>query len=836
MPPRDSQNLPHIVLRGQPLSERYTVPPGGGGGHYKLPPRERAEHGRHIRTQLEEIVDRSQELIHEQEERPTTVQRGVYVEFESAPNFPLKVESLEDRARGIELVAVSGGGLDQTMKATVFVPEGKLDIFLKKIEKYLRSNTKSGRPNNKDLVESISDVRLATLRGLWTDTEPFPDPDRRVWWEAWLRVGDSPEQRANIVAAFREEAASTGLIEPAGLTVSPNQLEFPESTVLLVQASANQLATSVFLINALAELRQPKLAADFFVGLPPVEQAQRVEDAINRMSLPESDSPAVCLLDTGVNNEHPLLIHGLRREDMDAYNPDWGVFDHLGHGTEMAGLGLYGDLIDLFQSEGDIELRHRLESVKILPPNSATDPDLYGDVTAECAARAEVLAPGRRRAFCLTVTTTDSRDRGQPTSWSAAIDQICSSALEEEPRDRQLMLISAGNTDYNSRGNYPDNNLTDGIHDPGQAWNALTVGAYTEKDSIDRATFPECVSLAPRGGLCPASTTSLIWESQWPLKPDIVLEGGNMALDPSHTGPFEHEALLLLTTNADFHNRLLTFTKETSAATALAARMGAMVFVEYPDFWAETVRALLVHSAEWTSTMLPRRILTERENRKEIENLLRTYGYGVPDLTSALYSARNSLTLISESTIKPFLKEDNQIKTNEMHLHELPWPSDVLATLGETPCEMRVTLSYFVEPNPTRRGYKNKYRYASHGLRFDTKTPTESPDGFRRRVNRIAREEVEGFNATSGDGDSWLLGPQLRTRGSLHSDIWRGTAAELAEKGFVAVYPVSGWWRDLKRQERWDSVTRYSLVVTIQTQEVDVDVDIYTPIANLILV
>jgi hypothetical protein len=793
-----------------------------------LPPRERAEHGRHLHAQLDEIADRSEALIHEQQERPTTVERGVYVEFESAPNFPLKVESLE--GRGIELVAVSGGGLNLPVTATVFVREGKLDTFLKKVEKYLASETESGRPSNQNLVESISEVRLATIRALWTDTEPFPDPERRIWWEAWLRVGDSSEQRTHIATAFREEAASTGL------TLSQNQLSFPESTVLLIQASANQLATSVFLINALAELRQPKLTADFFLELPQVEQSERVEGAIGRIVLPENDCPAVCLLDTGVNNEHPLLIPGLRPEDMDAYNPDWGVFDHLGHGTEMAGLGLYGDLVDLFQSEDAIELRHRLESVKILPPNGATDPDLYGDVTAECAARAEVLAPDRRRAFCLTVTTTDSRDRGQPTSWSAAIDQICSSALDEEPRERQLMLISAGNTDYNTRGDYPDSNLTDGIHDPGQAWNALTVGAYTEKDSIDRATFPECVPLAPRGGLCPASTTSLIWDSQWPLKPDIVLEGGNMAIDPSHTGPFEHEALLLLTTNSDFHNRLLTFTKETSAATALAARMGAMVFVEYPEFWAETVRALLVHSAEWTPTMLPRRILTERENRKEIENLLRTYGYGVPDLTSAVYSARNSLTLVSENTIQPFLKEANQIKTNEMHLHELPWPSEVLANLGETPCEMRVTLSYFVEPNPTRRGYKNKYRYASHGLRFDTKTPTESSDDFRRRVNRIAREQVQGFDATSGDGESWLLGPQLRTRGSLHSDIWRGTAVELAEKGFVGVYPVSGWWRDLKRQQRWDSVTRYSLVVTIQTQEVDVDVDIYTPIANLVLV
>ena len=54
-----------------------------------------------------------------------------------------------------------------------------------------------------------------------------------------------------------------------------------------------------------------------------------------------------------------------------------------------------------------------------------------------------------------------------------------------------------------------------------------------------------------------------------------------------------------------------------------------------------------------------------------------------------------------------------------MHLHDLPWPRDVLEDLGETPVEMRVTLSYFIEPNPSRRGHRSRYRYESHGLRFD---------------------------------------------------------------------------------------------------------------------
>jgi hypothetical protein len=781
------------------------------------------------------VADESQELLRAQAE-VGVAERGVYVEFESDPGFPLKVESLEARRSGVELVAVSKGERStdeaESVLATVFVHEGRLDLFLNKIEKYLTAETpRSGQPRNKDLVESIAEIRLATVRGLWTDVGPFPEAAQRIWWEAWLRAGDNDTERDRIEAAFREQANA------AQLGLSDNRLDFPENTVLLVHASADEISNSVFLINTLAELRRAKEAADFFTDMPPVEQAEWVDDAIARINPPAEDAPAVCLLDTGVNNEHPLLVPGLRPEDMASYKAAWGNADGHGHGTQMAGLSLYGDLVEVMDSAGTITLAHKLESVKIINPADPNDPELYGDITGECVARAEINAPNRQRAFCLTVTTTDFRDRGQPTSWSAAVDQITSGALEDETDDKRLMLISAGNTDYGARANYPDSNYTDGIHDPAQAWNAVTVGAYTDKDSIDTAVHPGCAPLAPSGGLCPSSTTSVIWgRTQWPLKPDVVLEGGNMAVGGPYTGPFEHEALRLLTTNDSFLDHLLTTTGETSAATALAARMSAMLFAEYPEFWPETVRALLVHSAEWKPAMLPKgRAMTGRELRGVIEQLLRVYGYGVPDLNAALYSARNSLTLISQNVIQPFIKEGSSApKTNEMHLHALPWPQDVLTEMGDTDFEMRVTLSYFIEPNPTRRGFKNKYRYMSHGLRFDTKTPTESLDDFRRRINRIAREEVEAFDGGGSDSTSWMLGPILRTRGSLHSDIWRGTAAELAEKGFVAVYPVVGWWKDLVRQQKWNRSARYSLIVTLKTPETSID--IYTPIANLITV
>src|SRR6185436_5211621 len=150
------------------------------------------------------------------------------------------------------------------------------------------------------------------------------------------------------------------------------------------------------------------------------------------------------------------------------------------------------------------------------------------------------------------------------------------------------------------------------------------------------------------------------------------------------------------------------------------------------------------------------------------------------------------------------------------HVHALPWPKAVLEGLGETPVRLRVTLSYFIEPNPARRGWKNRHRYASHGLRFAVQKPAESVTNLRKRVNKDARDEEEGLGA-DGDADGWCLKPNLRGKGSLHHDRWRGTAAELAQRSHVAVYPVIGWWRERQALGRSESRARYALVVTIRT-------------------
>ena len=146
---------------------------------------------------------------------------------------------------------------------------------------------------------------------------------------------------------------------------------------------------------------------------------------------------------------------------------------------------------------------------------------------------------------------------------------------------------------------------------------------------------------------------------------------------------------------------------------------------------------------------------------------------------------------------------------------------------------MRVTLSYFIEPNPSARGVTSRYRYESHGLRFEVKRSLESESDFRARINAAARDEEEQTR-TGGNDPGWVIGKQGRHKGSLHSDIWQGTAADLASRGVMAIYPALGWWKTRPAQERYNDPVRYALVVSISAPEVDVD--LYTAVANQVVV
>lgn len=818
MPDQPPDRRPHFVLQHTSQSIDFTAHSGGGGKSKGIPDLPRQQHGQALRAQIEALKPAAATAVQAQEHQDLKSGLGLQIQFVSQPDVELAFESLANEQKKIELLSVRREGVNTF--ANVFVPDGQLAHFEKYVTEYLqeKKDRKGHARDHRTLLNTIASIRAAELRALWTDDPDLlpEDPAAPFWWEVWLPVRG---QRQAVVDDFKKLATL------AECVVSDKQVSFPERTVLLMYGSQQQFSASVMTLNCVAELRRAKETAEFFDGMGIAEQQEWMEELLQRaeMEAAEDAVPRVCLLDSGVNRGHPLLAPLIETADLHTVEPAWGVDDRENHGTGLAGLAAFGDLTEVLASSAPVKIGHRIESVKLTPHEGANEGDdkHHAYLFVEGVARPEVAAPNRPRVFTSAVTASDYRDRGRPSSWSSAVDSLAADpdGAGQFPR---LFVLSAGNTrDPNAWAMYPDSLATNLVHDPGQAWNAITVGACTRK--VDTENHPSLVAVAAEGGLSPFTTTSRTWDAAWPLKPDIVMEGGNAAKDD--LGAVGMASLNLLTTHNQPIERLFTTSNATSAASALCARMAAQIMAAYPNLRPETIRALLVHSAEWTDAMREMFLPGGKQpNKGDYVHLIRHCGWGVPDLNRALWSASNSLTLVVEDQVHPYKKmKDKGIVTRDMSLHALPWPREELEALQNTNVEMRITLSYFVEPNPSARGSASKFHYPSHRLRFDVQRPLDpSTEDFIARVNAAAGREDEGDIVNPMDSN-WYLGERQRHRGSLHQDIWVGTAAELASRGFIAVYPSVGWWRTRPRLERYDLPVRYSLVVSIRTQQTEID-------------
>lgn len=790
-------------------------------------------HGSHLMASYSRLLQ-----LHDEKRQPQSVrisaETGIFVEVVGFPDCELPLDRLDNSDFRLHACHTLPDGREA---ATIFIPEEHRHALYRKLQQYLdkAKDTKSG-PRNHPLIDSIADIRLAELRAFWTDAPELfpPNPEQAIWWELWLKQlpGEKPQETARQLA------------ERIGGTLGNTSLTFFGTMVFLIKASAKQLEQAPELIASLEELRRAKDTPNVLLKSSPKEQQDWADDLRARLQISPSPSVAISILDTGINYHHPLLSAVCNQQQADAWQSAWPHHDtytvsslaYDDHGSRQAGLAAYGDLHEALVSFSSITLNYCIESGRILPPRGAkpNPPELYGAVTVGTAAKLEIARPDWRRVYSLAVTADPMHAGGQPSSWSAEIDRFSSG---QDDGLQRLFIISAGNnTNVKPDIDHWDQLTLAQIEDPAQAWNALTVGAYTEKTTNDDPVLAGWAPLAPSGDVSPASRSSVSWP--WrklaPFKPDVVAEGGNRLLSPDHKQVTDADVVSLLTTSGRASGPIFEVNADTSAACALVSREAAILMTDYPDYWPETIRGLLVHSAEWTPRMRERfgKLQGQHSPKVAKETLLRCAGYGVTNLARARYSATNALTLIVQDQLQPYTKKPGSDDTtdstlNEMQLYQLPWPVEALRLLPpETELRLKVTLSYFIEPNPGRRGYKQRYSYPSHGLRFEVIRPEQSLNNFRASLNKLAQSA--DYKRKEGNGDGWRFGPQLRTRGSLHSDVWEGPAAELSQMSTIAVYPVSGWWKYRKTANRWQNKVRYSLIVSIESP--DESTDIYSEV------
>ncbi|WP_459556820.1 S8 family peptidase [Lacunimicrobium album] len=795
----------HFSLVGTRTSQAYTSPPAGG--EQESPPRpEHVTHG----DKLLQDLDRAVRIAKTRQKVDPTRDGLQFIPmvFSEGSDLALKLQSLTgNESRGIRVLSVREKG--DSNEYLIAVPDCKVDSLAQKFHEYRHETTETGRPKNEDFASSVTGIEAGDLSDYWREPdEQLPAKEKAFWWEVWLTSfpGDGAD------SWFRTTAAAQRI------TLSQQQTRFPDRLVVLAYASREQWEKFPGLLQHLAEFRRAKIVSGEFTRLPPSGQAEFIQDLLARTTFAHNKSVRVCILDTGVNRGHPLLESAISSEDLQTWQKEWGSEDHHGHGTELAGLCLFGCLTSPLYDGESIELTHRLESVKILPPDGQNQPPDYGPITTGAMALAEAALPEIQRIFCLAVTC-EGNDQWRPTLWSASIDQACAGTLDGY---RRLLICSTGNLREDIGKNYPHENHLSSVEDPAQAWNALTVGAYTNLAWLEEQGLEGYSPIAKPGSLSPASRTSLCWNENWPYKPDIVFEGGNYASDASGFTTGAEDLALLTTMSRPETAELLGTSRDSSAATALAARMAAILQAEYPSYWPESIRGLMVHSAEWTPRMMEEFPYPQRRQR------LRVYGMGVPNLLRARRSAQGWSTMVIQDELQPYKKTTGDNSTHEMHLHQLPLPKEVLEELGSTRIRMRVTLSYFIEPNPPRRGYIARHQYASHGLRFSVRRPEESLVRMMARLTSADWPTENGrkkkpFDTISDDRE-WDLGPErVSVRGSIHSDAWQGTAAQLAASNQIAVFPVGGWWRYRKDATLVEKLARYSLIVSISSEDTTVD-------------
>lgn len=581
----------------------------------------------------------------------------------------------------------------------------------------------------------------------------------------------------------------------------PGMTDLPDSFSVRLRISGRCLLDLVLNFAYIFEVSE----AEIIVMEDASENADSLTEDI-QVESPAPSAPIVCIMDSGIQEEHKYLAPAVIGDESVSLLPDnVSISDEVaggGHGTRVAGAVLYPWIVP---ADGVYQLPCWIRNMRILDENNGLPEDVYPPrAIAVAVHKYYVEAEVPTKIFNHSVGSRKSCEMKHMTSWAAEIDSL-------SYNNDILFIQAAGNIPVDVisaywQAGYPYPQYLDRelcrISDPAQSLQAIAVGSVsgTELETDDYIALGKPMEISSFSRSGPG-----IWDV---LKPEVVEYGGTHvynkgSIPPQFTTPPEvcPELIRKSPEGPAFARDAVGTSFSAPKVTYIASEIQKIL----PESPALLYRALIAQSARW-----PKEVTVD--NREQCISMLRHVGYGVPDVGRATHNDEYRITLITPSLM--------ELGDNEAHIFQVPIPEE-LSNVGEDyDILVEITLSYAANPRRTRRYVKG---YLSTWLDWCCSRIGETAETFARRI-------FETGAVVDDDGDfNWMLGEAInrgaakgysRKNGTLQKDWCVIKSNQLSDAFCIAVRGHKGWGGMFK--------AKYSLAVSFEA--INQDIPIYEPI------
>lgn len=639
------------------------------------------------------------------------------------------------------------------------------------------------------------------------EVERIRRDDRMKADDAWHSIADERMEQINSIIEFYEGEILDGMRHESA-DETRTGIVFPDSIQIRVKMSGAGFRDLVANFPHLFEVALPP-DVRFLAGSAEVDPAGSDLEILP----PADDAPRVCVIDSGIQEEHRWLEPAIDREVSRCHIPDKepdDVADYVsprGHGTRVAGAVLYPDEVP---KDGEEEAIAWLQNARVLDENNFLPLNLppvnyLEDIVSALASRTP-----RTKLFNHSITDNGVCESGRMSAWAAKLDDL-------SHRKDVLFLQSSGNLDpldsvneFGETFTHPEQLLCDSakISSPAQSLHALTVGSVSSA-YIDQETWQSCATEPGHPSSFSRCGHSPLWSV---IKPEVVEYGGEYLLsyperDRKKTTPDSAPELVASTLHGE--PAISRDDVGTSFSAPKVAHLAARLQTLFPDASPQLYRALIVHSAQWPNWA--------EADTVEVDSVLRTIGYGIPSLERATTNSPSRITMVTPDSTKIFGKQ--------YHLFQIPIPEEIRLASLESKVRIDVTLAYTASPRRTR---SRRTGYLETWLDWRSINNGEPLDHFVSRMGGEKERDYPGFRwRIHQDKNHGETTETRRDLGSVQKDWTYLEANALPEDFAIAVRAHTGW----NHKENAGSA-RYCLVVSFES--LGAELPIYSAIRSAV--